>query len=715
MRLKRLEVQNWRNHQSRVVNFGSITQIRGHNGSGKTSLVDAIVFALTGLVRNSDNRDEEICVNPVADGHCYVILEFEHNSNNVRIFRAIAPKDSKTRLVNKQFLTINDESYSKATDIKDQLQRILGVDDDIIAKYLFVAQWEIFSFITATDSELSKTFDRLFGLDKAETIWTELGKAVIPDAKISVDGDKVKSELTEAENRINVLQGKIAELNNGLFGNVQADKQLVASYEDYLRDKSRFVLAGSELADLQKTLTAAKEKQGLVEIKLQQCLAVYNASLKPVATYRKAIQTYQQIEQSSALHQKQKARYEEFLTRLEELKKQEPVEPAGYVDKQGRKLLQALLSNLTSEQYTINEFLKLKQYTECPTCGSQIEDNSFIQTKIKRFQDRLFVIEQDIATTTEKISTCDKFDDHKQNFLIKREKIESVLQELKSAIDNIPTFTTPDVTKAHAESYIRDFEQLEVTLKDLRSRSTVGENTIVNLESMVKKYNSIVEPGEPVSKDQYLQAKTNIERIESWTKERDQLSLQLELQERLLENNRALYDRFLDESKKSQCAVMVDQDLTALRDIFYRSNLPRAVLVQRFEELKLSINELLEAFGSRFRVASVGSDLRFTIRFNNNTLQPARRLSGGEKTILAIAFRISLNALFAAEIGILCLDEPTAGLDENSIRCVEIAFQHLRKLSNNLGLQVLLITHEKLLDNVCDVVVDLSNGISAGV
>ena len=89
-------------------------------------------------------------------------------------------------------------------------------------------------------------------------------------------------------------------------------------------------------------------------------------------------------------------------------------------------------------------------------------------------------------------------------------------------------------------------------------------------------------------------------------------------------------------------------------------------------------------------------------------VKPAERLSGGQKIILAMAFRFAVNDMFAAKLGVLILDEPTAWLDDDNIdRIVDvlkIAGAHA-KASN---MQLLVITHEKELENIFDQTIKLA-------
>jgi DNA repair exonuclease SbcCD ATPase subunit len=74
--------------------------------------------------------------------------------------------------------------------------------------------------------------------------------------------------------------------------------------------------------------------------------------------------------------------------------------------------------------------------------------------------------------------------------------------------------------------------------------------------------------------------------------------------------------------------------------------------------------------------------------------------------LLGVSFRVAVNSMFASDLGLLVLDEPTAGLDKGNLACLQVAFERLRELSRSRGLQVVMITHEENLpaaDNVIEI------------
>ncbi len=147
--------------------------------------------------------------------------------------------------------------------------------------------------------------------------------------------------------------------------------------------------------------------------------------------------------------------------------------------------------------------------------------------------------------------------------------------------------------------------------------------------------------------------------------------------------------------------------LGEVRAVLHRDNLPKIVAQHYLRELQRDTNAFLDVFEAPFRVEA-DDNLSFRALYHDGRDQPAGRLSGGEKVVLALAFRLSVNSMFAQDVGLLCLDEPTVGLDEHNLGCLQTALERLKELTRSRGLQVILVTHERSLGHLFDKVIDLS-------
>jgi exonuclease SbcC len=118
-------------------------------------------------------------------------------------------------------------------------------------------------------------------------------------------------------------------------------------------------------------------------------------------------------------------------------------------------------------------------------------------------------------------------------------------------------------------------------------------------------------------------------------------------------------------------------------------------------------NEELRAFGLGFRLESWGDAGDVQVADADGRRFPAQRLSGGQLVLLAIALRVAINAAYAPGAGLLCLDEPTPGVSADNRGCLRLAVESLAARGLTGGLQIVLVTHDDALAEVCDTVVQL--------
>ena len=196
------------------------------------------------------------------------------------------------------------------------------------------------------------------------------------------------------------------------------------------------------------------------------------------------------------------------------------------------------------------------------------------------------------------------------------------------------------------------------------------------------------------------------------TKLRDQYAARQELERQKtqldFDAQRLEEQRVLAEQQERQAVrlrewtTMAEQAREALK------NAPRLVAQRNLLKLESAINELLQIFAVNFivRAPDDGSPT-FIAEFFDGRRQVAQRLSIGQKTVLALAFRVAVNAMFAEEIGLLALDEPTASLDAARIHALAPVLERLRDLSTAKGLQCLLVTHASNLSHLFESVIEL--------
>ena len=144
--------------------------ISGKTGAGKTSIFDAISYALFGR-KTSDDRKGDLIRSDFSDPDTktYVILEFIHRNKKYTVTRSPQQEISKTRgtgttKVNAQAeLKCGDEPpISGPTAVDSKIQELLGIDYNQFKQISMIAQGEFRKLLTAKSGERKAIFQKIF-------------------------------------------------------------------------------------------------------------------------------------------------------------------------------------------------------------------------------------------------------------------------------------------------------------------------------------------------------------------------------------------------------------------------------------------------------------------------------------------------------------------------------------------------------------------------
>lgn len=176
MRVNKLELQAFGPFKNKEIinfsNFGKegIFLISGETGSGKTSIFDAISYALFGNSSSGD-RDESMLRYASADPdqETYVKLDFSYKGKEYSIWRR--PKylrskksgDGLTDLGTKKLiLTFDNEKNLEDREAEAKIQKLLGIDKNQFNQIAMLAQGDFMKFLKANSDEKVKLFRYIF-------------------------------------------------------------------------------------------------------------------------------------------------------------------------------------------------------------------------------------------------------------------------------------------------------------------------------------------------------------------------------------------------------------------------------------------------------------------------------------------------------------------------------------------------------------------------
>ena len=182
--------------------------ITGNTGAGKTTIFDAIVYALYGETSNSD-RKPNMFRSQYADNmtETYVELLFECNGKKYRVRRSPEYDRPKARgegttkkTASCELERLADKSVvTKIKEVESAIQEIIGLDCSQFMQIAMIAQGEFRKLLTSSTEERKKIFSKIFKTEK----YGELQK-------------KLKDNFSNADGKRKVIRQSINQYIKGI-------------------------------------------------------------------------------------------------------------------------------------------------------------------------------------------------------------------------------------------------------------------------------------------------------------------------------------------------------------------------------------------------------------------------------------------------------------------------------------------------------------------
>lgn len=161
-----------------VIDFTQLNQngfylITGPTGSGKTTIFDAIMFALygeaSGNIRNQDGFRSDLVDEKTPT---YVEFVFEKDKKEYTITRSPRYTVSyrQTPIESKVSLKYDNHVIEKIQPVSEEIERILGLNAEQFRQVIMLAQGEFMKLIHAKSSERDEIFRKIFGTEIFEQV-----------------------------------------------------------------------------------------------------------------------------------------------------------------------------------------------------------------------------------------------------------------------------------------------------------------------------------------------------------------------------------------------------------------------------------------------------------------------------------------------------------------------------------------------------------------
>lgn len=699
MQLLRLEVRNWVHHRYRECEFTrGLVAILGENGSGKSSLFGAIRWALTGENPNYGVKADNVSQYAKDGEPSYVSLEFEHNGHIAVVTRHLLPEKEQS------LLTVDGAEAGRGDKaVTAGIEKLLGVDAKFISRFIIVSQTEIFSFIDDNQTDTDKFFQRLFNTAKADKCQDAIGKAA---AKITIPeilrtSAELAPQIDDIAAQISAVSAQMVPLPtlDAFMALQQAENETIQRWAQYKKDKAELEALLAQESEMAVSLATAEENCRQYEDDLAALSEAANGQEEAYAAARTALGHWQSYKAIATARDDIKAQREYIADAR--VKDPAPEKPGPLSADELAKDVNSCDTRIKELQHFVRMFDE-NGVAECPTCHTP---SSQLADKVAQCAADLVPLQKESADL--ELAWGRQLDLEKEWKLWETRENARVQQEhkLDAAEQSLQNVPAPQTTEDDLHRAVVDYEQFQQAqqeilpmaqqhreykakllgaIEHLRNRKTALSKTLSDC---------------PVNEADAANAEQVLQQLQKDCAHRQALEQQ---KTQLTFDLQKLQEQQLAAAKQEDMAVklrgwlhIADSAREALKTA------PRIVAQRNLQKLEAAINELLQIFSVNFivRAAEDGTPT-FVAEFFDGRKQPAQRLSIGQKTVLALAFRVAVNAMFAEDIGLLALDEPTAALDAPRIQALAPVLEKLRELSTAKGLQCLLVTHASNLSHL---------------
>ncbi len=675
MLLKKLRLHNIRSYTNADISFtpGALL-LSGDIGSGKSTILHGIEFALFGA-KPSELPAFALLRHGSKEGFVELTLSIE--GKEIFIKRVLKRTNQGIKQESGYIIVNGMKKELTPVELKAEVIDLLGYPKDLIAKNkdliyrytVYTPQEELKRILYESNEVRLDTLRKVFNIDKYKRIRenSTIALRAIKETSKELAGfisdlESKKKELVQYENEIKSIQEKRAHLEPIVAAStkkLQETRQKTSLLEEQMwvvsKTRSEYQLCEQQLGQLLKEHAESKARSDQLE--------------KEVSILEKEIGSIGMQDIGAITDQILQIEKE-----LGEFQKRDLLEKKQIVE---YKLLEK------QSQEIISKFSKLD---ECPLCLQQVKHDH----------------KQGIQETEQqKIES--------NNLILKRtqEKNKVTIDEianLQKAIDSLKK-----------QKYSMDLMALKIRhIKEKKDEKARKESRCLEIKKDIGALNakkmgisSLLEKTKDIE-TQYAQAKKELESVQGEERKHIILKAQLEKETQSLEKIRTTIGQDIEKKEASKKQLVRYSSISQwLSDFFVplMATIEKHVMVQVHREF----NELFKEWFSMLiedEMISVTIDDQFMPLIEQNGYETAiDNLSGGEKTAVALSYRLALNKVINDVIStiktkdILMLDEPTDGFSSDQL-------DKVRDILNLLHMkQVILVSHETKIESFVDSII----------
>lgn len=513
----KLKLNNFKSYENETINFeDGISVIVGENGAGKSTILEAISFAL--FKQHTAKKIDDLVRNN-ADTMS-VELEFMSNSRLYKIVRSKTKSKLQSSVYKKASVDTEFVHVCKGDkEVSNEILQILDIDSDLFLNAIYIRQGEIAELVDKTSAEKKQLIGKLLGLDSLEKSWKNLlqfinsyenqlselkGKLYSSDSLME-DLNQKNAELRDLKDRGHELEAQILEVDELLKNsteekrNMEREKEIYETQINNLKtEKNTLNILEQEKKVIQDNLDEIKNaEEEIIRLdKYVSKLDIYLDFEKSVTSIQKLKEDENRIKETLDSISKQKSivadkkeDYNNYLACEEEINKL--INQKNSFEKELASITRLeqdkkiLLKNIENDRNDIEDFFSRSK--------DKLQDNGISQDILAEI-DEFIQLEGVNNELIDEISS--KIEDLSNDIIIKNEDIVGFKQNIKSAEKPLDELNDVDNKCPICKSDINDEKKSELiegyALEIENNKKLITENE-ENVRLLTKNKNSFKE------------------------------------------------------------------------------------------------------------------------------------------------------------------------------------------------------------------------------
>lgn len=433
--------------------------ITGDTGAGKTTIFDAITYALYGRA-SGENRDASMFRSKYAleSTPTSVELSFTYSGKEYYIKRNpeyVRPKSRgdglTTQKASVELYLPNGKTIDKPKEVNDAVIDILGVDYHQFTQIVMIAQGDFLKLLNSSTDDRKQIFQKLFKTQKYNLLQ-----------------EKIKEDFLEINKKYNSVKSTLIQYIDGI--KCEEDENLYLIIEKIKNEEAPFIdvipLIENSINDSTK-----EEKQCQIEInKLDDEIEEITKILTKAKTLINAKESIKKSEQELIEKEEEKNK---LSLKVEEVKKE--------YDKRDD-----ILNEITQIEIKLDDYDELeKNINEEENIRNRIENNDKSFKKKSLSKDKL---EEDIKNIEEEIRSIDEIIKNKSNYIEKKSNLEKEKKDIDTIIGYKENF---DKTKETYENLLKDYKIKSEKAQALKEKYDKGNRAYLDEQAGILAKNLI--------------------------------------------------------------------------------------------------------------------------------------------------------------------------------------------------------------------------------